>query len=142
LTYCVCQWLTGSYRVGQSTAFSILNALISSSNLPDSILKSITTHSINAALESNFSQTRNSHRLLVSLQQRHPNIVEDVSRLSIDENEGQEESIGKLLLSLSVVGRIGFPLWRNSFIHLSAEDLTSASDPRDGHGGCINGREQ
>ena len=61
---------------------------------------------INAALESNVSQTRNSHRLLVSLQQRYPNIVEDASRLSIDENEGQEESIEQLLLSLSVVRKI------------------------------------
>jgi hypothetical protein len=106
LSYCVCRRLTGLYRVEQSTAFSILSALISSNNLPDGTLKSITTHSINAALGSNFTQESNSHRLLVSLQQRHPNIVEDVSRLSIDENGGQEESIGQLLLSLSAVGKI------------------------------------
>jgi hypothetical protein len=48
---------------------------------------------------------------MVSLQQRHPNIVEDMSRLSIDENEDQEEAIEQLLLSLSVVGK-SFSFWR------------------------------
>jgi hypothetical protein len=42
---------------------------------------------------------------LASLQQRHPDIVEDMSRLGIDENESQGEAIEQLLLSLSVVGR-------------------------------------
>jgi hypothetical protein len=92
--------------VEQPTAFSILSALVSSSNLPNVVLKSITTHSIDAALESNSLPTKNLHRLLVSLQQRHPNTVEDMSRLSINENEGQEEAIEQLLLSLSVVGKI------------------------------------
>ena len=94
------------YRVEQQTVFSILNAVISSSNLPQDLLKSITTNLIDTALQCNSSPTRNLRRLLVSLQQRHPNIVEDGSRLSIDENEGQEEAIQQLLLSLSVVGNI------------------------------------
>ena len=106
-TYRVCHWLIGLYSVDQSTAFSILSALVSSSNLPNGVLKNITARSINAALESNSSPTGNLHRLLVSLQQRHPNVVEDVSRLGIDENEGQEASIEHLLLSLSMVRRIG-----------------------------------
>jgi hypothetical protein len=84
----------------------MLRTLVSSSNLPNVVLKSITTHSIDAALESNSLPTKNLHRLLVSLQQRHPNTVEDISRLSINENEGQEEAIEQLLLSLSVVGKI------------------------------------
>lgn len=87
----------------QPTTFSILNALVSSSDLPNVVLKSIATHSIDAALESNSLPTTNLHRLLVSLQQRHPNIVEDMSRLSADENKDQEEAIEELLLSLSVV---------------------------------------
>jgi hypothetical protein len=45
--------------------------------------------------------------LLASLQQRHPNVVEGISRLSLNENEGQEEAIEHLLLSLSVVIRTG-----------------------------------
>jgi len=94
------------YRVEQQTAFSILNAVISSSNLHQDLLQSITTDLIDTALQCNSSPTRNLHRLLVSLQQRHPNIVQDRSRLSIDENEGQEEAIEQLLLSLSVVGKI------------------------------------
>ena len=101
----------------QSAAFSILSALVSSSNLPNVVLKSITTHSIDAALESNSLPTTNLHRLLVSLQQRHPNIVEDMSRLNIDENEGQEEAIEQLLLSLSVVGKIG-PILAILFSHI------------------------
>lgn len=95
----------------QPTTFSILSALVSSSDLPNVVLKSITTHSINAALDSDSLPTTNLHRLMVSLQQRHPNIVEDMSRLSIDENEDQEEAIEQLLLSLSVVGK-SFSFWR------------------------------
>ncbi|KAH9989552.1 hypothetical protein BJV77DRAFT_1069406 [Russula vinacea] len=89
-------------RIEQSTAFSILESLVSSGNLPNDVLKSITTLSISAALKSNSPPTTNLHRLLASLQQRHPNIVEGVSRLGMDENEGQEEAIEHLLLSLSV----------------------------------------
>ena len=94
----------------QPTAFSLLSALISSSNLPNVVLKSITTHSIDAALESNSLPTKSLHPLLVSLQQRHPTTIEDMSRLSIKEDEGQEEAIKQLLLSLSVVGKISFVL--------------------------------
>ncbi|KAI9454082.1 hypothetical protein F5148DRAFT_1378333 [Russula earlei] len=89
-------------RAEQPAAFSILNALVSSTNLPDDVLKSITAHSISAALESKSSPARNLHRLLACLQQRHPNIVGAMSRLSIDENEDHEEAIDHLLLSLSV----------------------------------------
>lgn len=89
-------------RIEQSTAFSILDSLVSSSNVPNDVLKSITTGSIGAALKSNSPPTTNLHRLLASLQQRHPDIVEGTSRLSMNENEGQEEAIEHLLLSLSV----------------------------------------
>jgi len=116
--------------VEQSTAFSILGALVSSSNLPNVVLKSITTHSIDAALESNSLPTTNLHRLLVSLQQRHPNIVEDMSRLSIDETEGQEEAIEQLLLSLSVVGKIS-PILPYLFSHISTENFASEGNPGD-----------
>lgn len=94
------------YRIEQSTAFSILDSLVSSGKLPEDVLKSITTYSIDAALKSNSPPTPNLRRLLASLQQRHPNIVEGMSRLSTNENEGQVEAIEHLLLSLSVVGRI------------------------------------
>lgn len=93
------------YRVEQSAAFSILSGLVSSSNLPNGILKNVTTRTMGVALESDSSPTRNLHSLLASLQQRHPNVVEDVLRLTMDENVGQEEAIDQLLLSLSVVGR-------------------------------------
>lgn len=111
----------------QSAAFSILSALVSSSNLPNVVLKSITTHSIDAALETNSLPTTNLHRLLASLQQRHPNVVEDMSRLSIDENEGQEGAIEQLFLSLSVVGKIRTIL-AYLFSHISTENFTSEAN--------------
>ena len=98
------------YRIEQLTAFSILDSLVSSGNIPYDVLKNIAAGSISAALKSNTPPTTNLHRLLASLQQRHPDIVEGTSRLSMNENEGQEEAIEYLLLSLSVVGRISHPV--------------------------------
>ena len=58
----------------------------------------------------------------------------------MDENEGQEEAIEHLLLSLSVVGRIGSPV--AYFLETtSAESSSSRRDLRIGYGGCVNGRE-
>lgn len=127
------------YSIEQSAAFSILDTLVSSGNIPNDVLKSITTGSIGAALKSNSPPTTNLHRLLASLQQRHPDIVEGTSRLSMNENEGQEEDIERLLLSLSVVGRIS-SVWR-SYLTTSAESTASRRDLRIGYGGCVNGRE-
>jgi hypothetical protein len=67
---------------------------------------------------------------LVSLQQRHPNIFGDVSRLNTNENEGQEEPIEQLLLSLSVVGRIS----PHSVIIVSHIFWQKTSHPREAPG--------
>jgi hypothetical protein len=127
-------------RIEQSTAFSILDSLVSSSNVPNDVLKSITTGSIGAALKSNSPPTTNLHRLLASLQQRHPDIVEGTSRLSMNENEGQEEAIEHLLLSLSVVGRIS-SLVAYFLDTTSAESSASRRDLWIGYGGGVNGCE-
>lgn len=128
------------YRIEQSAAFSILDSLVSSGNIPNDVLKSITTGSIGAALKSNSPPSTNLHRLLASLQQRHPDIVEGTSRLSMNENEGQEEAIEHLLLSLSVVGRIS-SLVAYFLDTIFAESSASRRDLRIGYGGCVNGRE-
>ena len=128
------------YRIDQSTAFSILESLVSSGNLPIDVLKSIITYSIGAALKSNPPPTTNLHRLLASLQQRHPNIVEGVSRLSMDENEDQEEAIEHLLLSLSVVGRTGSVV--AYFLDtIFTESPAFRRDRRVRYGCCVNGCE-
>jgi hypothetical protein len=129
------------YRIEQSTAFSILESLVSSSNLPNDVLKSVTTYSIGAALKSNSPPTTNLHRFLASLKQRHPNIVEGVSRLSMDENEGQEETIEHLLLSLSVVGRPS-SLVAYFLDTFPTESRASRRDSRVGHGCCGDGCER
>ena len=128
------------YRIEQATAFSILDTLVSSGNIPNGVLKSITTGSIGAALKSNSPPGTNLHRLLASLQQRHPDVVEGTSRLSMNENEGREEAIEHLLLSLSVVGRIR-SLVAYFLDTTSAESSASRGDLRIGHGGSVNGRK-
>ncbi len=78
--------------------------------------------------------------MLASLQQRHPDIVEGTSRLSMNENEGRDEAMEHLLLSLSIVGRIRYPV--AYFLDtISAENSASRRELRIGHGGCVNGRE-
>ena len=58
----------------------------------------------------------------------------------MNENEGQEEAIEHLLLSLSVVGRIS-SLVAYFLDTISAESSASRRDLWIGHGGCVNGRE-
>ena len=69
------------------------------------VLKSITSTLILRALKSNSSPKRDLHRLLASIQQRHPKLIHDVSRTLIEENEDRQEAIRQLVLSLSVVRR-------------------------------------
>jgi len=51
-----------------------------------------------------------------------------MSRLNIDENEGQEDAIEQLLLSLSVVGQIG-PILANLFSHIRQKTSHRRSTP-------------
>ena len=129
------------YRIEQSTPFSILDSLVSSGNLPNGVLKNITSYSIGAALKSDSPPTTNLHRLLASLQQRHPNVVESMSRLNINENEGQEGAIEHLLLSLSVVGRTSYsvPYFLDT---ISAESSASRRDCGVRYGRCVAGCER
>jgi hypothetical protein len=59
----------------------------------------------------------------------------------MNENEGQEEAIGHLLLSLSVVGRLS-SLMEYFLDTASAESPASRRNLRVGYGGYVNGREQ
>jgi hypothetical protein len=92
--------------VEEPTGFSVLNTLASSSDTPTSVLKAITNTLILRALKSDSSPNKDLHRLLASLQQRHPELVQDVSRSFIEEDEDQQEAIQQLVLSLSVVRRV------------------------------------
>jgi hypothetical protein len=58
----------------------------------------------------------------------------------MNENEGQEEAIEHLLLSLTVVGRIS-SLVTYFLDTASAESSASRRDLRIGYGSCVNGRE-
>lgn len=90
----------------EPTGISVLNALVASSSTSTSVLKAITNTLILRALKSDSSLKSDLHRLLASLQQRHPELVQDVSHSLIEENEGQEDAIQKLVLSLSLVRRV------------------------------------
>jgi len=59
----------------------------------------------------------------------------------MNENEGQEESVEHLLLSLSVVGRI-ISLEAYFLDTAIAESPASRRDLAVGYGGCVNGRER
>lgn len=91
------------YRVEEPTPFSALNALVSSDSMLSNVLKSIIVHLLGRALEFNPSPTGSLHRLLSSLQQRHPDILQDSSRLVIEDDADKQEAVKQLLLSLSVV---------------------------------------
>ncbi|KAI9435473.1 hypothetical protein H4582DRAFT_1969649 [Lactarius indigo] len=73
------------------TGLSVLKSLVSSSKTPTNVLKTVTNALILRALQSNSSPRRDLHHLLG-----------DASRSSIEENEGQQEAIQQLVLSLSV----------------------------------------
>ena len=70
------------------------------------MLKTIINSLIIRALKSDFSPKRDLHHLLASLRQRHPELVQDVSRSIIEEDEDQQEAVQQLILSLSVVRRV------------------------------------
>lgn len=89
-------------RLEEPTAVSLLNALVASSATPKSVLKTITNTMIPRALKLDSSPRGDLHRLLASLHQRHPELVQDVSRSFVEENEDQQEAIQKLVLSLSM----------------------------------------
>ncbi|KAH9054895.1 hypothetical protein EDB87DRAFT_1644309 [Lactarius vividus] len=89
-------------RLEEPTSLSVLNALVSSGKAPTSVLKTITNALISRALKADFLSRRDLHHLLASFQQRHPELFQDVSRSFIEENEGQQEAIQQLVLSLSV----------------------------------------
>jgi hypothetical protein len=91
------------YRVEEPTPFSALNALVSSNSMLSDVLKSVTVHLLGRALELNPSPTGSLHRLLSSLQQRHPDILQDSSRQAIDDDADKQEAVQQLFLSLSVV---------------------------------------
>jgi hypothetical protein len=84
----------------------VLNALVASSATPKIVLKTITNAMIPRTLTSDSSPKGDLHRLLASLHQRHPELVQDVSRSFVEENEDQEEAIQKLVLSLSMVWKV------------------------------------
>ncbi|KAF8259327.1 armadillo-type protein [Lactarius quietus] len=89
-------------RLEDATSFSILSALVASSNTPTSVLKTIANTLILRALKSDSSPNGDLHHLLASLQQRYPDLFQDVSHSIIEENEDQQEAIQKLVLSLSL----------------------------------------
>ncbi|KAI0270487.1 hypothetical protein BC834DRAFT_967272 [Gloeopeniophorella convolvens] len=89
-------------RLEEPTAYSLLSSLISSTSAPINVLATITGQLMDRALEGSPSPTSNSHRLLVSLQQRYPTLVQDASRTIIRENEDQQDVVEQLILSLSV----------------------------------------
>ena len=64
-----------------------------------------------------------------------------MSRLSTNENEGQEEAIEHLLLSLSVVSRIS-SLVAYFLDAISAESPASRGDRRVRYGRCVDGCER
>ena len=115
------------YSLEESTGFSLLNALASSSNTPTSVLKTITNSLIHRALKSDSSPKRDLHHLLGSLQQRHPELVQDVSRSFIEEDEDQEEAIQQLVLSLSVVRRV-YSLVSCPFSHAPRQKTSHEGD--------------
>ncbi|KAI9451428.1 hypothetical protein BJY52DRAFT_1297951 [Lactarius psammicola] len=89
-------------RLEEPTGCSVLNALVSSSKAPTTVLKTITSTLILRALKTDSSSKRDLHHLLASLQQRHPELFRNVSRSFVEENEDQQEAIQQLVLSLSV----------------------------------------
>lgn len=89
-------------RLEEPTGFTVLSALVSFSNTPTGVLKAITDILVLRALETDPSSKRDLHHLLLSLQQRHPELLQDVSRSFIEENEDQQGAIKQLVLSLSV----------------------------------------
>ena len=105
------------YSLEELTCFSILNALASSDKTPASVMKTITNSLILCALKSDSSPTRDLHHLLASLQQRHPELVQEVSCSLIEEDEDQQEAIQQLVLSLSVVRSVYSLLSYLFFMH-------------------------
>ena len=90
-------------------------------------MKTITNSLVLCALKSDSSPTRDLHHLLASLQQRHPELVQEVSRSLIEEDEDQQEAIQQLVLSLSVVRSV-YSLLSYLFFHALRQKTSHEGD--------------
>ncbi|TFY70773.1 hypothetical protein EVG20_g2223 [Dentipellis fragilis] len=87
-------------------ATTLLNALLVAPETPSSLLKQIATVSVDRSIstESSTSEKAVLRRLLSSLYQRHPVVLQDVTQKMIEENEDVRDAVEELSVSLTVTG--------------------------------------
>lgn len=130
---------TSQCRLSDEQAFRVVDALVTHSELPAILIRSLTVSLFKALVEQSSTESHSKIRsLLVQVQQRHPDVLQNSYDDMLETDSDKKDVLEQALLSLSMVSIINSVSCQWNSLTADAQDLPGTTKKLDSVVGSMN----